>query len=85
MKYWKYSVVSNKQAGSNKRAGWIFQPIPISEQALISEQVGGKFCLSNKLGYINTSILCKEPFANYVMPLRWVGGQQNITIANFIK
>ena len=24
-------------------------------------------------------------FTNYVMPLRWVGGQQNITIANFIK
>ena len=24
-------------------------------------------------------------FTNYVMPLRWVGGQQNITIAIFIR
>ena len=25
------------------------------------------------------------PFTNYVMPLRWVGGQQNINIANSIR
>ena len=25
------------------------------------------------------------PFTNYVMSLRWVGGQQNITISNLIK
>ena len=32
-----------------------------------------------------TNEVTKGPFTNYVMPLRWVGGQQNITIANFIK
>ena len=27
----------------------------------------------------------KGPFTNYVMPLRWVGGRQNINIENFCK
>ena len=31
------------------------------------------------------SSFAKGSFTNYVMPLRWVGGQQNITIANFDK
>ena len=30
-------------------------------------------------------IIGKGPFTNYVMLLRWVDGQQHITIANFIK
>ena len=29
--------------------------------------------------------LGRGSFTNYVMPSRWVGGQQNITIANFTK
>ena len=28
---------------------------------------------------------CWGPFTNYVILSRWVGGQQNITIANFTK
>ena len=36
-----YSAVSNKQAGSNKRAGWKFYDFFIGKQVLIREQ-GGK-------------------------------------------
>ena len=39
--FYNYSVVPNKRAGSNKQAGWKFDKISISEQALISKQ-GGK-------------------------------------------
>ena len=42
----------------------------------------------NGLSQISFSVLTfshKGLFTNYVMPLRSVGGQQNITIANFIK
>ena len=45
-----YSVVPNKRAGSNKRAGRKSYKISINEQALISEQGGNLSNFNNRAG-----------------------------------
>ena len=52
--------------------------------------LGSDFCI-----YLKKSELYKKlqgrgwptngPFTNYVMPLRWEGGWENITIVHFVK